>query len=71
MPTELMEKAPPAPAAAVQAMRCTSCGKLVEAEQFWVEFPCPSCGKARVIRCEKCKGMENPYTCPSCAFKGP
>lgn len=52
-------------------MLCSSCGKRIEAEDFWVEFPCPSCAKNQVIRCEKCKTMENPYTCTGCKFSGP
>jgi len=52
-------------------MLCLSCGKRIEAERFWVEFPCPSCGKEKIIRCEKCKGMENKYTCKKCGFTGP
>jgi len=53
------------------AMKCTSCGKRIEAEDFWVEFPCPKCGKEQIIRCEKCKRMSNSYQCPKCGFTGP
>ena len=52
-------------------MKCTSCGKSVESEQNWVEFDCPVCGKEHIIRCEKCKGMENTYECSKCGFVGP
>jgi len=52
-------------------MKCTSCGKKVEAEQDWVEFECPACDKEHIIRCKKCKEMENRYTCPKCEFIGP
>ncbi len=51
--------------------RCTTCGISVESEKIWVEFSCPACGKARIIRCEKCKRLENPYACESCGFTGP
>ena len=54
-----------------EVMKCSSCGKRIESEQFWVRFSCPSCGKGSVIRCEKCKTMENKYACASCKFKGP
>ncbi len=54
-----------------EAIRCTSCGKRVEAEKAWVEFMCPKCGKAKIIRCEKCKRMVNTYECPKCGFVGP
>lgn len=51
-------------------MKCASCGKKVEAEPVWVEFKCPGCGKESIIRCDKCKRMENQYTC-KCGFTGP
>jgi hypothetical protein len=50
---------------------CTSCGRRVETEDRWVRLPCPRCGKATVLRCEKCKKLENPYECPDCGFVGP
>lgn len=52
-------------------MKCSSCGKEVEAEQNWVEFDCPSCKKDHIIRCEKCKQLENTYECSNCGFVGP
>ncbi len=51
-------------------MKCVSCGRKVETEPVWVEFLCPGCGKESIIRCDKCKRMENPYTC-KCGFTGP
>ena len=52
-------------------MKCSSCGRGVESEKFWVEFACPGCTKTKVIRCEKCKGTENKYKCGECGFEGP
>ena len=52
-------------------MKCVSCGRKVESEQNWVEFKCPGCGKTRILRCEKCKKLENQYTCEKCGFVGP
>ena len=52
-------------------MKCSSCGKRIEAERDWVKFDCPKCGKSVIIRCEKCKRLENSYICPDCEFKGP
>ncbi len=52
-------------------LRCTSCGKNVETEKNWVEFTCPQCGKAKILRCEKCKRLEVQYECPQCKFIGP
>jgi len=54
-----------------RSMVCTSCGKGITTEKFWVEFPCPVCGKSRIIRCEKCKSLENKYECVKCKFIGP
>ncbi len=51
--------------------RCSSCGKRIEAEDTWVEFPCPSCGKESIIRCEKCKSTMVSYECGKCGFTGP
>ncbi|RLJ09973.1 MAG: RNA-binding protein [Candidatus Aenigmatarchaeota archaeon] len=52
-------------------MKCTSCGMSVETEESWVEFKCPRCGKAKIIRCEKCRKLMNTYVCPNCGFVGP
>jgi hypothetical protein len=54
-----------------ERMNCTNCGKSIEAESNWVEFPCPKCGKGTIVRCDKCKKLENPYKCPKCNFVGP
>jgi len=52
-------------------LRCTSCGKRIEAERDWVRFACPKCAKAEILRCEKCKKQINVYRCPKCKFEGP
>jgi len=52
-------------------MKCTSCGVKIEAEEKWVRFPCPKCGKQRIIRCDKCKKLMNSYECKKCGFIGP
>jgi predicted RNA-binding Zn-ribbon protein involved in translation (DUF1610 family) len=52
-------------------MKCTSCGIKIEAEEKWVKFSCPKCGKHRIIRCDKCKRLMNVYECPKCGFLGP
>jgi predicted RNA-binding Zn-ribbon protein involved in translation (DUF1610 family) len=51
--------------------KCASCGKRIESETDWVEFKCPKCGKSDLIRCSKCKRLENKYICPECSFEGP
>ncbi len=47
---------------------CSSCGS---GTSDYVEFACPSCGKAKVVRCKKCRENENPYKCKDCGFEGP
>ena len=54
----------------IKEKMCTSCGKRIESETDWVEFSCPACGKVTIIRCNKCKRLENKYKC-SCGFEGP
>ena len=49
--------------------RCTSCKK--EVSQEYVEFKCPSCGKAKIIRCLNCRTTSRPYKCQDCNFEGP
>ncbi len=53
-----------------EALKCTSCGRLVVADKDWVDFKCPACGKERIIRCDSCKRMQNTYRC-KCGFEGP
>jgi hypothetical protein len=52
-------------------LRCTSCGISVESDDGWVEFTCPECSKERIVRCDKCKKLENSYVCRNCGFTGP
>ncbi len=52
-------------------MNCSSCGVNIETQKNWVEFDCPSCGKKKIVRCERCKILENTYMCESCKFIGP
>lgn len=54
-----------------ERIRCTSCGTSLEAERIKVEFPCPSCDKVNIRRCERCKKLSREYTCPECGFVGP
>ncbi|MBI2676228.1 MAG: DUF1610 domain-containing protein [Candidatus Aenigmarchaeota archaeon] len=53
------------------ALSCVSCGRYVESEANWVAFKCPQCGKTDILRCEKCKKVENQYECAECGFTGP
>ncbi|TFF63463.1 MAG: hypothetical protein EU521_01605, partial [Promethearchaeota archaeon] len=36
-----------------------------------VKFRCPNCGDVVIVRCNKCRNIENNYTCPACGFEGP
>ena len=55
----------------IARVRCTTCGVSVDSDRIWVEFSCPACHKEKIIRCERCKRLENQYTCESCGFIGP
>ncbi|MCK9292919.1 MAG: zinc finger domain-containing protein [archaeon] len=49
--------------------QCTSCN--IEVTQDYTTFKCPKCGKAKIIRCNRCKSTSKPYKCPECNFIGP
>jgi len=51
-------------------LKCTSCGRSVETEKYWVRFPCPECGEP-ITRCERCRKIVVRYKCPKCSFEGP
>jgi predicted RNA-binding Zn-ribbon protein involved in translation (DUF1610 family) len=52
-------------------MKCTNCGINIESEKVWVGFSCPKCGKGKIIRCDRCRKLENQYKCEECGFTGP
>ncbi len=47
---------------------CTICGS--QTKEYSV-FPCPDCGKEKIIRCKDCRKISNPYKCPGCGKMGP
>ncbi|MGC8587298.1 MAG: zinc finger domain-containing protein [Candidatus Micrarchaeia archaeon] len=47
---------------------CISCGRLTK---DYVEFKCPNCGKANIVRCSHCRETYVRYKCPECGFEGP
>ena len=63
----MAEKSPKA----VKKLNCSTCGINVASDNVWVEFMCPGCGKETIIRCERCKRLENSYRCKKCDFVGP
>ncbi|MCD6341358.1 MAG: DUF1610 domain-containing protein [Thaumarchaeota archaeon] len=50
---------------------CTSCKKPIDPHEDAVNFPCPNCGNIKIWRCELCRELAKPYTCPSCGFTVP
>lgn len=50
---------------------CSTCGSHVMSKDNFVQFDCPECGGATILRCKTCKDLSNKYTCPSCEFVGP
>ncbi|MEI8363855.1 MAG: zinc finger domain-containing protein [archaeon] len=48
---------------------CTSCNK--EVREDYTAFKCPACGKAKILRCNRCKSISKLYKCPECGFVGP
>ncbi|MEM3046562.1 MAG: zinc finger domain-containing protein [Candidatus Bathyarchaeia archaeon] len=50
---------------------CFWCGRMIAPAEKAVKFPCPSCGKIVIWRCERCRNLGRPYKCPSCGFMGP
>lgn len=49
---------------------CASCGSVLLGHGTTV-FTCPSCGEAKIGRCEKCRDQSVAYKCPGCSFQGP
>jgi len=47
---------------------CTTCGKQTKT---YVEFPCPACGEVKIVRCQHCREVVNPYKCTKCGREGP
>ena len=50
-------------------LQCSSCKK--EVTEDYIKFKCPSCNKAEIVRCAKCRKMVVKYKCPECGFEGP
>ena len=50
---------------------CSSCRKRVANDVGSVMFPCPFCGKTKIIRCKHCRQIVVKYKCDECGFEGP
>ena len=48
---------------------CSSSGKKIANDSGSVKFPCPSCGKAIIVRSSNSRAIAAKYTCPNCGFK--
>lgn len=66
-----MVEARAVPLTGVKTPSCSWCGKLMVPGENMVRFPCPSCGRITIWRCEICRKLGRPYVCPVCGFKGP
>lgn len=50
---------------------CNGCGKRVTNTGGTVNFTCPSCEKAVIVRCRHCRETAQKYRCTECGFEGP
>ncbi|AAB98468.1 hypothetical protein MJ_0458.1 [Methanocaldococcus jannaschii DSM 2661] len=50
---------------------CISCNAEIAPREKSTKFPCPNCGEVEIVRCERCRKLNNPYKCPKCGFEGP
>lgn len=53
------------------AMKCSSCNDNMLSEDNFTKFKCPSCLKADIVRCSRCRLKSIVYVCTECGFKGP
>ncbi|MCX8189667.1 MAG: zinc finger domain-containing protein [Candidatus Diapherotrites archaeon] len=49
--------------------KCGTCN--VSVTNDYVEFKCPNCLKATIIRCDGCRKKGKLYKCRECGFVGP
>lgn len=50
---------------------CTSCNRVISPDEKAVKFPCPSCNRITIWRCEVCRELSRTYVCSLCGFEGP
>ena len=46
---------------------CHTCGKQTKK---YAEFPCVGCAD-KIVRCDHCRQISNPYKCKKCGQEGP
>ncbi len=51
-------------------LHCSSCRKEIVNDVGSVNFVCPACDKAKVVRCKNCREISARYLC-GCGFTGP
>lgn len=51
--------------------KCSSCNKQVTNLSGTIEFKCPKCLDANIIRCKDCRKLASKYACKKCGFVGP
>ncbi|MBI5072234.1 RNA-binding protein [Candidatus Woesearchaeota archaeon] len=54
-----------------QELHCISCKKSQTNSQGTAVFACPQCSKFQIVRCQHCREIAAPFTCPECGFVGP
>ncbi len=52
-------------------IKCISCKESITNKPGSVNFKCPKCGKAEIVRCKNCREIVAKYKCPECGFEGP
>ena len=54
-----------------EVLRDTSTNWGLVPGEHGVEFPCPNCGSAVIVRSYKARKLGITYRCPVCGFEGP
>ncbi len=55
----------------VEQTRCVSMGTDISNDGGSVQFKCPSCGDATIVRSREARRLASKYKCPVCGFEGP
>ena len=52
-------------------LKCASIGIDITNDIGSVTFPCPSCGKEKIVRSQHAREIVAQYKCSKCGFTGP